>query len=801
MKLEIPALLRKSDNETKSQRFLRIAVVSFAICFILMVVFCIGLITFVSIYSKGLPDVENLSHFEPSESSQIFSSDGKVIGELFKEHRLYVPIADIPQDMQDAILAVEDSRFYQHHGVDFRGIARALYENFRGGSVSQGASTITQQLARNIFLSSERSMKRKIQEMLLSIQIERRYTKKEILELYLNQIYFGAGAYGIEAAAYTYFGKHAKQLTLPECAIIAGLPAAPSAYSPLVDEKASQDRQKVVLNRMEVCEFITAGEKERAIAKKLRYAAQKTELQNLKYPYFTSYVLKELSSRYDDEVLYRGGLRIYTTLNVKIQNAATEALRDGLQMAIAKNMNTSNGALVAIDPRNGHIKAMVGGLKYTEKNQFNRAWQARRQPGSAFKVFIFTAAIDCGYSPDALLYDTQVTYNIVGSDPWTPKNSDGSFWGAMTVRDSLKWSRNVCAVKLLDKIGVDRVIDYAQRMGIRDPIEHNLAIALGSSVVTPLDMASAFGVLANGGIRCEPTTIKKILDSKGKVIEDNSTPRQNEIVQEATAYAMTEMLMEVINSGTGTGAQIGRPAAGKTGTTDAYRDAWFVGYVPELSCAVWTGNDDFSRMNRVYGGELAAPIWAQFMKKALAGQKPVAFSSNGKGQIGVYVCAETGLRATGSCPDKIKVFKGKGEIPRQFCSKHGPLLAYRNGKKPGGKKGHEPRTLPDEKKSPEVSPTPEESPDKDPGRPQAQKSTPQKPHGKKSPPRWGFDRQHPAPTIDPLEGGPSPDEKPPTVVDTPPDDTGDDDTIFEIDTPPTNIDTNDPEPSSGGVEL
>lgn len=657
----------------KKRAFGRILLIAFFTCLFLSLCTLGVVLGVLSHYSKNLPDVEKLSQFEPSESSQIFSSDkGHVIGILYKENRIWVPVANIPQNMQNAIIATEDSRFYKHRGVDPVGVGRAIYQNLRGKSISQGASTITQQLARNIFLTQERSFGRKIQEMILSMQIEKRYTKKEILEFYLNQIYFGASAYGIEAAAQTYFGKHAKELTLPECAMIAGLPAAPSAYSPFVDEQAARDRQKVVLHRMMVCGFITPEEEQEAAGTELSYAQRKSEFQLLKYPYFTTYVMNELSKKYKTDYLYRGGLKIYTTVDLKMQKFAESALKEGLASAGQQNMHATNGAIVAIEPSRGFIKAMVGGLKYTVKNQFNRAWQARRQPGSSFKVFIYTTAIDNGYSPESLVDDSPVTYQRADNAPWCPKNSDGSYRGTMTFRDALKWSRNVCAVKLLDKLSVERVIEYAEKMGIKEPLEHNLTIALGSSVITPIEMASAFGVLANNGIRCEPTSIMYITDSRGNVIEDHRQPEQQEVLSEATAYTMTEMLEEVISSGTGTGARIDRPAAGKTGTTDESRDAWFVGFVPQLSCAVWIGNDDFSKMNNVYGGVVAAPIWGKFMKKALAGTKVQQFGADSKGKVGVIICEDTGLRATGTCTNTRKEYFSPDAVPRRFCTKHGP---------------------------------------------------------------------------------------------------------------------------------
>ncbi|MDQ7826342.1 MAG: PBP1A family penicillin-binding protein [Candidatus Eremiobacteraeota bacterium] len=665
----------------KGGLFIKVLLVAFFTVILLACLTIGAIMAVVSKYSKDLPDVQKLTRFEPSESSQIFSLEGSLIGVLYKENRIWVSIKDIPQKMQEALIATEDARFYQHKGVDPVGITRAVYQNLKGGDISQGASTITQQLARNIFLSPERSIKRKIQEILLSLQIERSFSKKEILEYYLNQIYFGSGAYGIEAAAQTYFGRHARDLSLPECALIAGLPAAPSLFSPLVDEKAALERQDIVLKRMAICGFITGDEEKKARETKLDFAPKKSEFQMIKYPYFTTFALHELSQRYDDNTLYRGGLKIYTTLDLSMQKAAAAAIAEGLKRADKQHMNATNAALVAVDPATGSIRAMVGGSGYTEKNQFNRAWQARRLPGSAFKVFVYSEAIEEGYTPETVVEDTPVTYTIPGSTRWSPKNSDRRFYGPLTFLDSIKWSRNVCAVKVINTVGPGKVIDLAKKMGITDPLQPNLSLALGSSEVNVLDMASAYGVLAAGGKRSKPTAIRLITNSKGKVIEDNRKPKKEEVLSEMTAFTVTGMLEEVIKSGTGTAAQIGRPAAGKTGTTDDYRDAWFAGYVPQLSCAVWTGNDDSSEMNRVFGGTHAAGIWAAFMKKVLKGRPARNFGANDEDEIGVMICSDTGLRATGKCTDIRKDFFAPGKVPAKFCTVHGIRKLGDTGKK------------------------------------------------------------------------------------------------------------------------
>lgn len=662
-------------SAAKGKKRIFIKILLFFCYFILFIAIAIvfAAVAVLNMTGKDLPNVELLAKFEPSETTRIYAADGSQIATLFRENRSWVPLDQIPKSMKDAIVASEDSRFYQHHGVDPKGIVRSILADLKGGGARQGASTITMQLAREIFLHPQKSLHRKIQESIIAMQIERRFTKSEILERYLNQIYFGSGAYGIEAAAQNYFGKHAKQLDLAESAMIAGLPPAPSIYSPFVDRESAHIRQGLVLKRMVECGYITQDEANAAGQENLKYAEHKTELQSLKYPYFTTYVLKQLAMKYSDDLLYRGGLKIYTTLDPKMQEIAKAAMRRGFQKAVNENMDASTGALVALDPKTGYIRAMVGGLNYTEKNQFNRAWQAKRQPGSSFKPIVYTAAIDTGYNPYMTIVDAPIGYRLGDGVVWAPQNSDRKFAGALTIRDALKWSRNVPAVKLMEKVGIDAVLDYAARLGIHEPLEPMLSVALGSCTVTPLELASLYAVFPAGGMRYEPTAIKVIFDSSGNVIEDHRWPQPEEVIAESTAFTMVEMLRTVIESGTGYSANIGRPAAGKTGTTDEFRDAWFVGFTPELSCAVWAGNDDNHPMNHVYGGDLPAPIWADFMRNALAETKSKEFFVDKSGMVSVAMCAESGARATGSCPNIVKRTFSPRVVPQNFCPIHGPI--------------------------------------------------------------------------------------------------------------------------------
>ncbi|MCL5773182.1 MAG: PBP1A family penicillin-binding protein [Firmicutes bacterium] len=697
-------------HNKKSGKILRTIFAAFFLLVLFIIFTSLGFVTgMVSSCSKDLPDTSKLFSYQPSQTTKIFSSDGQLIGTLYKENRSQVPITQIPYYMKASIIAIEDRRFYEHHGIDFIGILRALKSDIRHERVTQGASTITQQLARNIFLTPKVSLKRKIQEALLAIEIEKNYSKDEILELYLNQIYFGSGAYGIEAAAHTYFGKKASNLDLAECSVLAGLPQAPSVYSPHVNFKMSKERQKQVLKWMVTMGYISQEQADDAYNEKLKIVEPTAEFHTFKVPYFTTYVVQYLFSKYDSKLLFRGGLSIYTTIDLKMQKIAQKAVSDGVNQGLAGGLNCHQGAIIAIEPRTGFIKAMVGGIKFSQKDQFNRAWQARRQPGSSFKIFVYTAAIDNGFTPDTIVSDSPVSYNT-GSETWSPQNDDRRYWGAMPLRRAIQWSRNVVAVKVAKQVGIEKVIQYAYRMGVKEPLEPNLSLALGSSVVTPLDMATGACVLANGGIKVEPTPIKLIKDSDGNIIEDNTAPRQEEAISASTAYTMTELLQGVVEGGTGTRAQIGRPAAGKTGTTSDCRDAWFVGYTPDMAAAVWIGNDDYTRMYYSYGGYIPATIWANFMKQVLAKKPKTAFSKYSSDYVEVLICTVSHKRATEGCKKVQKMFFRRDEIPG-YCTLHGGIPS---NSKPSTKKEtpKEVKETPENENSPEkeIPPVEESTP-------------------------------------------------------------------------------------------
>ncbi len=591
----------------------------FAVVFV-TVLFVLGTVAgLVYTYSRNLPDINKMADFQPSRSTRIYARDGTPLATLFKQNRIWVPISKVPQQVRYCFVATEDRNFYRHHGVDFFGIMRAAWADYRHDQF-QGASTITQQLARKLFLSNEVTVSRKIQEALLAIEIERYYTKDEILERYLNIMYFGSGSYGIEAAAHTYFGTDVGRLKLGQSAMLAGLLAAPSAYSPYVNLDRAKERQHHVLDRMVASRYVSAAEADAAEAAPLGLIGERpTGLQSFAYPYFTTYVNNVLEEQFGEQATYEAGLEVDTTLDPHLQRLAEEAVNWGVSEARVEGINAHQAALVALRPSTGEIVAMVGGAGgFSLKNQFNRAWQALRQPGSSFKPFVYTAAIDSGMPPTTLVDDTPVKYPMGNGTYWAPQDDDFRYLGAVTLRYALAQSRNIVAVKLAQTVGIDRVIEYAHHMGVRATLEPNLSLALGSSVVSPLDMAAGYSTIANQGIHIDPTSIRLVKDSLGSIILDDRFPQETEVFSAGTAYVVTSMMEDVISEGTGTNADIGRPAAGKTGTTSDYRDAWFVGFTPDLVVAVWVGNDDYTRMYESYGGNIPARTWARFMRGALA---------------------------------------------------------------------------------------------------------------------------------------------------------------------------------------
>lgn len=674
--------------------------------------------------ASGIPSIEELKQYKSLPGTKVYADDDTLIGELKIEKGVFVALDKMPEHLINAVVAVEDSRFWKHKGIDYLGILRAGFKDIIHVGLKEGGSTITQQLAKITFLTSEKKISRKIKEVFLAFKIENSLTKKEILELYLNRIYLGHGAYGVEMASRVYFGKSVRAITLPEAALIVGLIKAPSIYSPYNNLMKSRERQEIVLSRMEDEEYIKQAEKEKALKQPL-YLSNSRRGQEANN-YFTEHIRKYLEDKYGMDFVYKQGLSVYTTLDRKAQASASRALQDGLRdfdkrrgwrgaiehkkvdaekelsqkdttqklitnpgdivsgvvlkvsakSAIIKvrgllgKLPVENakwastvidsktgktrhiddfsldrilkigdvikvghktakggsadltleqepeveGAVVAIEPSTGFIRAMVGGYDYS-KSEFNRALFAKRQPGSAFKPIIYAAAMDSGFTPASIIIDEPATYKGGPRGEWTPENYDHKNYGPTRLREALAYSRNVVTVKLLDTIGVDRVIELSRNLGFEGDIPRNLSIALGSINATPMELANGYSVFANSGMKMKPMAIKRIADSKGRLLETNE-PEGEQRISPETAFLTTSMMEDVVKYGTGWRIKaLGRPVAGKTGTTNDYRDAWFVGYTPEMVSCVWVGFDDMRPLgNQETGAKAASPIWLNFMR-------------------------------------------------------------------------------------------------------------------------------------------------------------------------------------------
>ncbi|MEA5091363.1 MAG: penicillin-binding protein 1A [Acidaminococcaceae bacterium] len=548
-------------------------------------------------------------------SSQFFDVNGDLLTTTdSEEDRLPVSFKKVPKNLQNAFLAAEDIRFYEHGGIDYKGIVRALFSNIFYGEI-QGGSTITQQLAKNFFLTPERTLTRKVHEAFIALQLEQKYTKQEIFEMYLNQIYFGRGAYGVESAANTYFGKHVEDLSLAECAMLAGIPKSPNYYSPINNPKAGAERQKVVLEQMAKYNFITKDQMNKAINQKLVYKNIVTDLGSKKY--FINYCIQLLIDQYGPDAVYKQGMKVYTTLDPDMQKAAEKAVKLTPNFYTDKSkLVQPQSALVAVDPQTGYIKAMIGGRG---NDQFNRAVLAERQPGSAFKPFVYLNALEHGATPNTQIEDKE----IVGD--WNPHNYDNRWHGIVTMRTALIHSYNIPAIKTAIKYGTKDVVSLAKRFGITTLVEDgpntdaNPAMALGGLThgVTPLEMAGAYAAMANMGVYNKPVAITKVVDRNGKVLyQHKANPVR--VCKASNAYMLVDMMRDVMTKGSGTGAAISRPAAGKTGTTSEWKDAWFVGFTPDLSAAVWIGDDNNDSLGEMTGADEPASIWRVFMSSALS---------------------------------------------------------------------------------------------------------------------------------------------------------------------------------------
>ncbi len=755
-------------------------------CFALMALVggCTGAY-FWYIWSSNMPYIGSMREYSPPIITEVFSDGGEVIGRFSVEKRIVVPLDQLPPLLIKAFLAAEDSRFFEHRGVDVTSIIRALFKNLTSGKIEQGGSTITMQVTRSLLLMNrKRTYRRKAREALLSIQLERSFSKEQILFLYLNQIYLGHGAYGIEMAARTYFNKSATDLELAEAALLAGLPQAPSRYSPVSHFDRAKERQKYVLRRMLEEEYITRERFEQAMETSLDINSS-TEDPFEKAPYYTEHIRRYIMKRYGQDLLYRGGLNIYTAVDLNMQKAARDAVNKGLAemdkregfrgvvkhltpdeipdfkfetlekmtsdppevgsfatglvervddelkevtvwlgegsgrlplsgMIWARKPNLKvayyaakvrkpsqvlkegdvirvrlekededpftwevsleqipevQGALLCMLPGTGEVKAMVGGMDYAV-SQYNRAIQSRRQPGSAFKPFIYAAALDWGMSPVEILMDTAyISDKNPDEEVWKPKNYKEKFFGPTLLRVALAKSRNVITVKILKKIGVKYAMKYSHKLGIESKLSPDLSLALGSSGVSLMEITRAYTVFANGGMQVKPIFIKKILDRSGQVIEENQ-PDLQEVIPKETAYVMSDLLMAVVQEGTGWRIKkLKRPAAGKTGTTNNLMDAWYMGYTPEFVTGVWVGYDDRHAMGKgETGSRSASPIWLYFMADVLEGRPVVDFPVP-EGVVFAKIDVKTGLLASTYSEDTVfQAFK-EGTEPTEYSPK------------------------------------------------------------------------------------------------------------------------------------
>ncbi|MEM9215037.1 MAG: penicillin-binding protein 1A [Cyanobacteria bacterium P01_F01_bin.150] len=566
---------------------------------------------------RNLPDVRILRDYIPTETSYIYDINGVLLDSIHDEvNRDVVTVDEISPDLKRAVLAIEDSHFFTHKGINPTSIGRAFLANLEQGRTVEGASTLTMQLVKNLFLTPERSISRKVAEAVLSLRIEQIFTKTQILEMYLNQVYWGHNTYGVETAAQSYFNKSSADLSLAESAMMAGLIQAPETYSPFINYELSKQRQAIVLGRMRTLNWITEEEYEAAKAEPIRLG-QITSFRQSQSPYITDAVVQELNNRFGQEAVRKGGMRVQTTIDVNFQRQA-EAIVQNAYQRLRYQVGADQIALVAVDPRTHFVKAMVGGVDYKE-SQFNRAIQAHRQPGSSFKPFVYYTALASGqYTPGSVINDSPVSYPD-GYKRYSPRNYDNSFSGPISMTSALSSSRNVPAVKLGQAIGLDKVIEICRILGIVSPIEPVISLPLGAVDLTPMEMAGAYATFASGGWQSDTTFIVQVTDSNGNMLLDNR-PKPKLVLNQWAVASLTEMLKGVISGGTGRRANIGRPAAGKTGTTSSERDIWFMGYVPQLSVAVWVGNDDYSPLSRgATGGGHAAPVWREFMLSALEG--------------------------------------------------------------------------------------------------------------------------------------------------------------------------------------
>lgn len=685
-----PAKILAKIRLSKKARILVICLVSLLILFL-------AILNTYSIYKKDLPSLVQLHNIEPNLITKVYSSEGELIQEFFTERRIYVPLKKMPPHFTDALLAVEDRKFYDHWGVNTFAILRAFWANLTHLRIVQGASTITQQLARTLFLTPEKTLARKIKEALSAIKIERTYSKDEILEIYINQCYFGKGAYGIKAAAQIFFNKEIEDLAISDCALLVGILKGPARYSPVEYPHLALFRRNLVLNSMRDYGSISSSLCDSL--KKLPLEINLKPETPGKAPYFAEMIRRYLLHKYGEKSLYGGGLSVYTTLRLDLQERAesllfaqidhwqqtiesSHTLEDTLYTIISPDTVEGStdsliaykklqGALVTLDNKTGDILVLVGGRDF-EQSEWNRAVQATRQPGSAFKLFVFATAIDNGYKPTDIIYDTPII--LIGDDgkEWSPENFDKIFRGPVTLREGLMRSINLVSAKLVQRVSPHQVAFYAKSFGLKTRINPVPSLALGTSEVTLLQLTDAYSIFPNHGIRVEPRFITKTTDRFGNVLEENIAKKE-EVLSGQTAYVMTTMLQSVVDNGTGFGARqrgFYRQAGGKTGTTDMCTDNWFIGFTPQITAGVWIGFDDKTPIgDDITGAHTALPVWADFMMFAHQDLPEEEFEIP-EGICFRTVCVESGELATDKCHKVVTdVFTDK-TLPQGYCHLH-----------------------------------------------------------------------------------------------------------------------------------
>ena len=591
-------------------------------------------------------------------SIKVFDNQGRFVGRLLPEKRYWAPIDRIPPFLQKAVVAVEDARFYEHGGIDIRGIARALVKDVVKGRMVEGGSTITQQLIKNRYLSGEKTIERKLDEARMAMEFEKKYTKRQILEMYFNEIYYGNGAWGIAQAARIYFDKNPEDLTDAECALLAGVPKNPGRYNPLGKAANVTRRRDVVLKRMVDLNIITPRQKQRLRTQRVTF------MQPGQAPQYLAHIRAKLIERYGAEVIEQGGLEVTAALDLNLQKQAEQALAEGVRR-IAPRMQ---GALVCLDPATGDVLAAVGGVD-AGKGAYNRAFSAKRQPGSAIKPLIYAAALERGITAGSIWNDTPVAYNRGNNETWKPLNYGRKNYGDLSLRQALAYSDNVITVKLLETIGVPYFADFAGKMGLPLRAQNGLSLALGTDEVTLNDLVQAYTPLATGGMRSEARTIIRVYDRRRRAWTE-TPPAVTPVLAPAAAFITTQMMKDVMTYGTAKALRRfsqERPSAGKTGTTDDYRDAWFIGYTPQVITGVWVGYDKPRPGGKGFtGGAAAAPIWERFMRKAVAA-KPVVDFPRPEGVVSVAIDPATGLLAAEGCPKRRDEFYIAGTEPTAYC--------------------------------------------------------------------------------------------------------------------------------------